>query len=66
MPWGSHGILSVAKHEAEHVLLGPALFGEKQTVLRVAEHLGPEMPGDPLSIARRWRRAHGTDVQAVG
>jgi hypothetical protein len=66
VPWGSHGILSVAKNEAEHVLLGPALFGEKQTVLRVVEHLGPETPGDPLSIARRWRKAHGTDVQAVG
>ena len=66
VPWGSHGILSVAKHEAEHVLLGPALFGEKQTVLRVVEQLGPETPGDPLSIARRWRKAHGTDVQAVG
>jgi hypothetical protein len=66
VPWGSHGILSAVNHEVEHVLLGPALFGEKQTVLRVAEHLGPEMPGDPLSIGRRWRKAHGTDAQSVG
>jgi hypothetical protein len=65
VPWGSYGILRAAKR-AEHVLLGPALFGEKQTALRIAEHVGSRRPGDPMSIARRWRKAHGTDAQTVG
>jgi hypothetical protein len=66
IPWGSHGILRVAKRTAEHVLLGPALFGEKQTVIRIAEHLGPELPDDPMSITRRWRTEHDTEAVAVG
>ena len=66
VPWGSHGILRAAKRRAEHVLLGPALFGERQTTLRIVEHLGPKRPGDTASLARRWRTAHGTDAQTVG
>ena len=65
VPWGSHGILRAAKQRAEHVLLGPALFGDKQTTIRIVEPLGPKHPGDMASIARRWRKAHGTDAQTV-
>lgn len=65
VPWGSHGILRKAKRRAEHVLLGPALFGAKQTTLRIVEHLGPKRPRDSASIARCWRKAHGTDAHTV-
>lgn len=65
VPWGSHGILRAAKRRAEHVLLGPALFGNKQTTLRIVEHLGPKSPGNPASVARRWRTVHGTQAQTV-
>lgn len=65
VPWGSHGILRAAKRRVEHVLLGPALFGKKQTALRIAEHLGPKSPGNTASIAHRWRKVHGTQAQTV-
>lgn len=65
VPWGSHGILRAARARAEHVLLGPALFGARQTTLRIVEHLGSKLPGDAASIGRRWRKAHGTDPQTV-
>lgn len=66
VPWGSHGILRAEGHSAEHVLLGPALFGENQTVLRIAEHLGPVLPVDPMSIAHLWRTAHVIEAMTPG
>lgn|GEM_PF-378690 len=66
VPWGSHGILRAAKGRAQHVLLGPPLFGKKHTTLRVVQNLGPALPGGITSVARRWRRAHGVDAQAAG
>jgi hypothetical protein len=49
----------------EHVVLGGAFFGAKQTVLRIVAPLGRKRRGDPMSIARRWRKEHGTDMQTV-
>jgi hypothetical protein len=63
VPWGSPAILRAAKRSVEHVLLGPALFGAKQTVLRVVAPLGPKRRGDPMSIARTWRKEHRTETQ---
>jgi hypothetical protein len=65
VPWGSHGILRLEDYAPEHVLLGPALFGENQTVLRIAEHLGADLPADPMAIARKWRAAHATEAATV-
>jgi|GEM_PF-3394869 len=65
VPWGSVGTLRLEGYAPEHVLLGPALFGENQTVLRLAEHLGPDLTGDPITIARQWRSDHGTEAISV-
>lgn len=65
VPWGSHGILRLEDYAPEHVLLGPALLGEKQTLLRIAEHLGADLPADPMAIARKWRAAHATEAVTV-
>jgi hypothetical protein len=65
VPWGSHGILRLKDRATEHVLLGPALFGEKQTVLRIVEHLGPDLPANSMAIARKWRAAHATEAVTV-
>ena len=62
VPWGTHGILRAGTAGAAHVLLGPAMFGTSETLLRVVEHLGRRAPGDTRGMAKRWRRAHACDA----
>lgn len=64
VPWGSPGIVRAGTRLAEHVLLGPGLFGKMGTVLRVAKHLGSNAPSDPMSVALRWRKRHNADVKS--
>jgi len=63
--WGSHGILQAKGAAPRHVLLGPAVFGEKQTYLQIVGPLGPEELKDPMASAHQWRMAHGTEVMTI-